>query len=152
MKGAASGYTCWMDVLGAAAAWVSHRRRQTRDTASTGVGIVRRTPGPAMGAADGMPTMSARPAAEGPATMSTRQLCLAWRVTYAALQITADGDTRRRIVSARVALLDELERRDQQGFARWLQAGARAGGDPGRFLTPVGRTHGRQQRWPTPLG
>jgi hypothetical protein len=33
--------------------------------------------------------------------------------------------------------LDELERRDPAGVARWLDSGARAGGNPSKFLTPA---------------
>jgi hypothetical protein len=32
-------------------------------------------------------------------------------------------------------LLDAIERRDRDGFTRWLETGARAGSDPGRYLT-----------------
>ena len=39
------------------------------------------------------------------------------------------------IVHLRECLLDELERRDRGGFTRWLDMGARAGSDPGRYLS-----------------
>ena len=38
------------------------------------------------------------------------------------------------IVRMRECLLDVLERRDRDGFTRWLDTGARAGSDPGRYL------------------
>jgi len=31
--------------------------------------------------------------------------------------------------------LDELERRDPAGFRRWINDGARAAGDPARYIT-----------------
>jgi hypothetical protein len=37
-------------------------------------------------------------------------------------------------VQRRVAALDELERRDPAGFARWLAAGATAGSNPAQYL------------------
>ena len=66
---------------------------------------------------------------------STEELCRAWRASYTALQhgctsadLTALADRRRRY-------LDEIERRDPAGYARWMASGARAGSDPARFLT-----------------
>ena len=68
--------------------------------------------------------------------MSTSELCRAWRRSYWALLDEPDGMGRCAIVHVRQAMLDELERRDADGFGRWLKAGARAGSDPGRYLTP----------------
>jgi len=45
------------------------------------------------------------------------------------------GPGRWEIVRVRECLLDELERRDRDGFIRWLDSGARAGSDPGRYLS-----------------
>ena len=68
--------------------------------------------------------------------MSTSELCGAWRRSYWALLDEPDGKCRCAIVHLRQTLLDELERRDANGFGRWLNTGARAGSDPGRYLTP----------------
>ena len=68
--------------------------------------------------------------------MSTSELCAAWRRSYWALLDEPDGKCRCAIVHLRQTMLDELERRDADGFGRWLKAGARAGSDPGRYLTP----------------
>ena len=68
--------------------------------------------------------------------MSTFELCAAWRRSYWALLDEPDGKCRGAIVHQRQTMLDELERRDADGFGRWLEAGARAGSDPGRYLTP----------------
>jgi hypothetical protein len=39
------------------------------------------------------------------------------------------------LARTRERYLDEIERRDPRGFARWLSSGARAGSDPATFLT-----------------
>jgi len=68
--------------------------------------------------------------------MSTSELCGAWRRSYWALLDEPDSKCRCAIVYLRQSVLDELERRDANGFGRWLNTGARAGSDPGRYLTP----------------
>ncbi|WP_328615222.1 hypothetical protein OHS18_47230 [Amycolatopsis sp. NBC_00355] len=71
--------------------------------------------------------------------LDVAELCQAWQYSYAQLQCLGDSDTREQLVLVRRACLDELERRDPAGFRRWLASGARAGGDPGRF---IGTGHG----------
>ena len=73
----------------------------------------------------------ARPVAE----LSTDELCTAWRRSYFQLLVARDAPTRRSTVQRRQDYLDEIERRDRHGFVRWLDSGARAGGDPAPFLT-----------------
>lgn len=70
------------------------------------------------------------------ATLSDEQLCLAWRTSFTALQRSPDLDLDRqgRLISLRQGYLDELERRNPPGFARWLYAGARPASDPTRYL------------------
>jgi hypothetical protein len=68
--------------------------------------------------------------------MSTFELCAAWRRSYWAMLDEPDRKCRCAIAHQRQSMLDELERRDVDGFGRWLKAGARAGSDPGRYLTP----------------
>jgi hypothetical protein len=80
------------------------------------------------------------PAAEQPPpltfeALSTPELCLAWRRSYLALLDVTSYPARCDIVRMREWLLDELERRDRDGFTRWLDTGARAGSDPGRYLS-----------------
>jgi hypothetical protein len=58
-----------------------------------------------------------------------------WPIRWALLD-EPDGKCRCAIVHLRQSMLDELERRDANGFGRWLKAGARAGSDPGRYLNP----------------
>lgn len=81
------------------------------------------------------PPVGAQPARFTVDQMSTAELCLSWRRSYWALQGESDGVARFAIVHMRQAMLDELERRDADGFGRWLGTGARAGSDPGRYLT-----------------
>ncbi|MBW0111049.1 hypothetical protein I4I84_20235 [Pseudonocardia sp. KRD-182] len=74
--------------------------------------------------------------APAPAVLTTAQLRLAWQRSYFALLEGPPGPGQREIVRFREALLDEFERRDRDGFTRWLETGARAGSDPGRYLAP----------------
>jgi hypothetical protein len=67
--------------------------------------------------------------------LATAQLCLAWQRSYFALLDLPPGPAHSEIVRFRECLLDELERRDRDGFTRWLQTGARAGSNPGCYLT-----------------
>lgn len=66
--------------------------------------------------------------------MSTQELCLAWRQSFSQLQHTPLGPAREHIVNTRSSYLDEIERRDPDGFAQWLHTGARAGSDPSRYV------------------
>jgi hypothetical protein len=67
--------------------------------------------------------------------LPTPALCWEWRRSYVAVTRASQPDELTRIVALRAAYLDELERRDPTGFRRWLWGGARAAGDPGRYLT-----------------
>jgi hypothetical protein len=78
---------------------------------------------------------AAQPPQVVPGELSTPELCLAWRRSYFALLDVPAGPGRCEIVRIRERLLDEIERRDRDGFTRWLATGARAGSDPGRYLT-----------------
>jgi hypothetical protein len=69
------------------------------------------------------------------ADMATEELCVAWRRSYHQLVLATDEPARRLVVQRRQDFLDEIERRDGLGFRRWLDSGARAGGDPGPYLT-----------------
>ncbi|MFJ1758793.1 hypothetical protein ACIOD2_00670 [Amycolatopsis sp. NPDC088138] len=76
------------------------------------------------------------PASSAPvADMGTEELCAAWRRSYYQLRLATDAGAFRQVVQRRQSYLDELERRDRRGFRRWLDSGARAGGDPGPYLT-----------------
>jgi len=69
------------------------------------------------------------------ADLSLDELCTSWRRSYFQLLVSRDATVRRRLVQRRQDYLDEIERRDRPGFLRWLADGARAGGDPGPYLT-----------------
>jgi hypothetical protein len=98
--------------------------------------VARRTWGPAgIGVAVAEPTVAAARPPVRPETLSTPGLCLAWQRSYLALLDAPPGPVRDELVRVRECLLDELERRDHAGFTRWLEAGARAGSDPTRYLT-----------------
>jgi hypothetical protein len=73
------------------------------------------------------------------ADMGTEELCVAWRHSYHQLVLAADEPARRQVVQRRQDFLDEIERRDGRGFRRWLDSGARAGGDPGPYLSTRSR-------------
>jgi hypothetical protein len=68
-------------------------------------------------------------------TMDITQLCREWGESHEALRQAASNTARLRIVMARERCLNELERRDPDGFHAWLASAASAGGDPSRFLT-----------------
>jgi hypothetical protein len=57
-----------------------------------------------------------------------------WQRTRAALLTARAPSARDEVVRRRQEVLDEFERRDPTGFARWLAAGAPAARGPGTFL------------------
>lgn len=69
-----------------------------------------------------------------PASLSDGALCLAWRASFSALQRASSPAQRLWVVDERRAYLDELEKRNARGLAAWLASGARAAGDPSRFV------------------
>jgi hypothetical protein len=69
-----------------------------------------------------------------PDALSDEALCLAWRSSFSALQKASSPMQRLRIVEERREYLDEIERRTAHGMAAWLASGARAAGDPSRFV------------------
>ncbi|WP_147262002.1 hypothetical protein [Blastococcus sp. TF02A-26] len=77
-------------------------------------------------------------ASSSPATplagLRIEALAQEWTSTSAALGLTLDPRSRAAIVRRREAVLDELERRDPAGFARWLAAGPLSATDPARYL------------------
>jgi len=61
-------------------------------------------------------------------------LCLAWRSSHQLLGKIHDVEARAKLVMLRQEYLDEMERRDSQGFHEWLEV-ARDTDDPEVFLT-----------------
>jgi hypothetical protein len=70
--------------------------------------------------------------------METRELVRDWRRSYVALEQAVDPATKMALVQARQAFLDELERRNPHGLHEWLESGARAAGDPTKYMAPGG--------------
>jgi hypothetical protein len=66
---------------------------------------------------------------------STTHLCVTWERSCRLLRDLGPGTRRDDVIALRGRLLDELERRDPQGFDRWVHADPRTGTDPGRHLT-----------------
>jgi hypothetical protein len=62
------------------------------------------------------------------------QLVMAWRRSFVQLQMAAGEADRLAAVNTRQRCLDELYRRHPRGMAAWLAAGARASGDPTRYI------------------
>jgi hypothetical protein len=87
-------------------------------------------------AADVVPlAVLGEPADIGPvAGLSTAALGREWLRTTAALAARLDATARRAIVERREATLDELERRDPAGFARWMAGGPAPGSDPAEYV------------------
>lgn len=83
-----------------------------------------------------LPDATERPVtvAMAPQALSDSELCLAWRISFTALQRSRDIAQQLRLVESRQEYLDELERRDRRGFVRWLTAGARPASDPSRYV------------------
>jgi hypothetical protein len=66
--------------------------------------------------------------------LSTRALGQEWVRTSAVLAGRLDPTVRAAVVRRRQEVLDELELRDPEGFARWLSAGPVPGSDPAEYV------------------
>lgn len=69
--------------------------------------------------------------------LSTPALGREWIRTSAALGARLSPVERQALVRRREETLDELERRDPAGFARWLAEGTALGSDPADYVRPV---------------
>ena len=67
--------------------------------------------------------------------MSVEALGREWLRTSAALAQAGEAVARQALVELRREALDELERRDPAGFARWLAEGATVDSDPARYVS-----------------
>ncbi|RZU34332.1 hypothetical protein [Blastococcus saxobsidens] len=79
----------------------------------------------------GHPVVLGMPVAAG---LPTSELADEWVRTGVALRGSLEPATRQGLVVRRSQLLDELERRDPDGFARWLAAGPLDSADPTGFV------------------
>jgi len=68
-------------------------------------------------------------------TLTVEALGREWLRTSAALARTRAPLARQALVNRRQEALDELERRDPVGFARWLAEGATVDSDPTRYVS-----------------
>ncbi|WP_448614339.1 hypothetical protein [Modestobacter sp. URMC 112] len=82
----------------------------------------------------GAPPDTPRPALPPVATASVEELGREWQRTATVLETVVDPVIRGQVVRRRGEVLDELERRDPAGFARWLVSGASVDGSPARYL------------------
>jgi hypothetical protein len=71
---------------------------------------------------------------EEPWLLDDYALCCAWRKSYLVLERPHSPATHLIVVERRQLYLDELERRNPTGLAEWFASGARAAGDPTRFI------------------
>jgi hypothetical protein len=70
--------------------------------------------------------------------LTAPELCAAWRRSFLAFERDRGAGTiasQAALITLRQLYLDELERRDPVGFARWIASGARPASDPSRYLT-----------------
>jgi hypothetical protein len=78
------------------------------------------------------------------ADLSTRELGQEWTRTTAALARRLEPAVRECLVHRRGEALDELERRDPDGFGRWIAAGPVSGSDPAEYVRGARRLGGPQ--------
>jgi hypothetical protein len=67
-------------------------------------------------------------------SLSNAELCHAWRASHRAMLMSHNPAVRSRIADARGRYLDEFQRRDPDGFERWMSADAAGSADPEGFL------------------
>lgn len=77
---------------------------------------------------------SARTALPPVRILSSRSLGEEWLRTTALLDAAPEPLTREAVAARRASILDELERRDPEGVARWLAQGTDRGSNPAEFL------------------
>jgi hypothetical protein len=88
---------------------------------------------------DGMGSARVLPPVAG---LTTRELGREWARTTEALAGRLDTGVRAALVRRREQALDELERRDPDGFTRWLAVGPVVGSDPADYVRGGPRADG----------
>jgi hypothetical protein len=68
------------------------------------------------------------------AGLTTAQLCALWRKSRSGLHAAHTPAARARVAAARGVLLEELERREPEVMADWLESGAREPEGPSAYL------------------
>jgi hypothetical protein len=111
------------------------RLHRTRRAQPAGRDRYARAPGAGAAAAAPAPLTGGLESSPAPvAVLSTSVLVSEWSRTTAALASRLEPAVRQVVVRRRHEVLDELERRDPAGFARWLAAGAAGQSDPATFV------------------
>lgn len=87
-----------------------------------------------------------------PHTLSDAELCQLWRASYPALHRASTPTRTLQLVHTRSALLDELAARHPDGFAHWMQHGARAASNPTPYITAHSHHHHHEPRPPGTKG
>jgi hypothetical protein len=131
----AGGLVALLVATVAALTWLGTRvaraRRGTASAArSTPVEVLRRPD------AEGAAASGRRVGASPVPLLPTPALGREWIRTTAALAGRLTPSDREALVRRREEVLDELERRDQEGFARWLADGPAPGSDPAAYVRP----------------
>lgn len=67
-------------------------------------------------------------------SLDDSELCNAWRTSFRKLEAATTASARADLVALRQACIDEMERRYPDGLRAWLESGARAAGNPSRYL------------------
>jgi hypothetical protein len=80
------------------------------------------------------PALVAESDAADVGTLDDAQLCHAWRRSFVRLETVRGAAARLAVVEQRQRYLDELQRRHEVAFQKWLESGARASGNPLPFL------------------
>jgi hypothetical protein len=131
---------CTVGFVAGGAAWTWRRARGW--SAAHGAGNRSRprraTVCPAPVSSAGWPDRSASPVS----LLSVPVLGTEWRRMTAVLACGPDPAAQQAVVRRRQEVLDELERRDRSGFARWLATGTAYDSDPADFLKsgPIAET------------
>ena len=66
--------------------------------------------------------------------LRTSELCRAWQDSLVTLDRACSPGERSLVVARRQLYLDEIARREPDGFSAWMSSGAAADEDPGQFL------------------
>jgi hypothetical protein len=132
LAGGAAAALVGVVIVAAGGAVRLHRAHQARPA---GRDRYDRAPGGGAAAAAGPPLTGGLESSPAPvALLSTCVLVSEWSRTTAALASRLEPAARQLVVRRRHEVLDELERRDPAGFARWLAAGAAEQSDPATFV------------------
>jgi hypothetical protein len=67
---------------------------------------------------------------QGTCPLSVEELCRVWRESAAALRDTTDARDTETVAEVRRICLDELERRNPDGFRRWMETDATSDPEP----------------------